>query len=181
MITIKGFELKTELADMTVNEFEHISKILNNSQIDNVEKYCQVLEFLGMSDQIINELTDEEFYEIIRAFTYEPEYSKMTPTIECDGRKYRAYEDEGELILKVKDLNYIEKAAKNEKNYLSKILAIVFKQEELTATEHYTPAHIAYKAELFGKLNAQQMAPYILTITNKITEGVEKHITNGPR
>jgi hypothetical protein len=53
------------------------------------------------------------------------------------------------------------------------MLAIMFKREDLTPTEHYADAHIKQKAKLIRKLNANISIPYIMFIANKIGQQVK--------
>lgn len=177
MYTVHNWSMKTNLEDFTVGEFEKIITILNNPLLENIEKYFDIFEFLGMPESILNDLTDDEFFELIQQFNLTSDHSEMKPSIEVDGRVYRAYPDDGEFILRAKDLSHIEKTIKNEPNYVSKILAIILKREDLGPNEHWTSAHIVHKAKLFRDLNAKDMWPYIYFVTNKINNKLKDYVS----
>lgn len=178
MYKIKDFEIKTSPSDMTIGEFEKVIDILNNPLLDNIEKYFNIFEYFGMPKKILDELTDNEFYELVKQYSYELEHIELIPTIEIDGYLYRSYPDGGEFKLNARDLNYIEKAIKNEANSISKILAVIFKRQDLDNSEHYSPAHINHKAKLFRELNSEILIPYLTIVSYKITKGLKDSIDN---
>ncbi len=101
---------------------------------------------------------------------------KEYPTVEeleIDGYIYKA-----QLKLTVRDTKLIEKITlKKEKGYISEMLAVMFKREDLTPTEHYTDAHIKQKAKLIRKLNAAISIPYVMFIAQKIGQQANDQAT----
>ena len=61
-------------------------------------------------------------------------------------------------------------------NFTAQTLAILFKRTDLTRTEHYAPAHLKLKVNLFKKQYAEIAFPYILYILQKITKITEKKV-----
>lgn len=177
MYSIKGFELKNSLNDMTVKEFEKLSETLRNPNLEQIEKYIKVLEDLGMPDAIINELTDVELFEVIGAFNANEYDNTLIPSVEIKGYNYVAYTGD-KFVLRAKDMSLIEKAIKNVPNYMSTILAVVFKREDLGPAEHYVPAHVVHKASLFADLNAGKMYAYLMHITDSLNSQIKKHVEN---
>ena len=175
MYTIHGFNVKNSLEDMTVKEFEKISMILQDPELEQLERYITMLEYLGMPDEIINRLTDDELFDVIGSFTAKEYEDFLIPEVEIGGYRYVAYEGEG-FKLYARDLLLIEKAIKKSPNYMSTIIGIVFKRDDLTTTEHFANAHIVHKASLFGELNAAQMYPYLVHITSTVNQKIKKHI-----
>jgi hypothetical protein len=57
------------------------------------------------------------------------------------------------------------------------MLAVMFKREDLTPTEHYTDAHIKQKAKLIRKLNAAISIPYVMFIAQKIGQQANDQAT----
>ena len=92
--------------------------------------------------------------------------------LELEGYLYKA-----QMKLTVRDTKMIEKIALHkEKGYISEMLAVMFKREDLTPTEHYADAHIKQKARLIRKINASIALPYLMFIAEKIA----KQIKNAP-
>jgi hypothetical protein len=81
------------------------------------------------------------------------------------------YTYEAQLKLSVKETKLIEKIVNTKPNhYISDILAIMFKRTDLSNTEHFTDAHLKHKAKIFRNLKAEICVPYIVFVTEKISE-----------
>jgi hypothetical protein len=173
MIDIKGYSLKNSLNEFTIDEFEKVTAILNRQDLESIEKYIEALLYLGLPEEILDELSDDEFFGIIKAFTFTEELGELKARIEIEGYHYVAYEGEA-FVLKVKDLSLIEKAViQKPEAYLSRALAIIFKRDDLTRVEHYAESHIQEKTKLFKKLNASLAYPYLIHITQKLKQKIE--------
>jgi hypothetical protein len=56
-----------------------------------------------------------------------------------------------------------------------KAFALIYKDVELTDTEHYTDAHIEHKAKLFGEaVNADVAAPVIFQLSRIILDHIQQ-------
>ena len=157
-------EIKNKLDELTVDEFTEISSIMKDADKLSIEKYFDIMVYLGADE---DKITDEELIEFAKTINRsESNFSEdLKKYIEVDGRKYISYEDKFEIS--AKDLVLIEKSL-NKKDYYARVLAILFKREDLTKKEHYEEAHIKWKTELFKSLNAMDYYSYILYITKKI-------------
>ncbi len=81
------------------------------------------------------------------------------------------------LTLLEKPDEQIEKIYRSQDdNFTAQTLSILFKRTDLTRTEHYAPAHLKLKVNLFKKQNAEIAFPYILDILQKITKITEKKV-----
>lgn len=168
MYEIKGFKIKTGLAEMTVGEFERVSEILNDEKLLQIEKYIDALECLGVPQYIIDELSDEELFEIVKAFnTSNIELpSELPKEFTHKGYRYVAYEDE--FKLRAIDMAKIEKILQSRKEIFSAVLAILFKRVDLTRNEHYADAHIKLKKDITKTLNAKEFYPYVVEILKRL-------------
>jgi hypothetical protein len=82
------------------------------------------------------------------------------------------------MKLSVKDSRIVEKIVKKDnKEYISDIMALMFKRTDLSNTEHYDPAHLKHKSKLFSKLKADISIPYLTFVTYKITNHAESQTT----
>jgi hypothetical protein len=178
MFTIRDFELKNTLQDLTVREYERIATILRDESRESIERYCDVLEALGMPTDLLDTLTDDELFACINSFSQECETKQLVRQIEIAGYTLTAYGEGEEFVIRARDLVLIEKAIKNETNFLSRILAIIFKRDDLTRAEHYSNAHITHKAEEIGKMPADLLFPYLVHVTHKLSEQLKTY-TNG--
>lgn len=175
MVNINGIEVRTELSEMTLLELDDISKALNNDKLDYVDKYLKVLSILKLDDETIDGLSFDDLVHIIKNFATKKEETNknLIKEIEIDGYTYQAYDDD-KFIIKVKDVSMIEKNTK-QTGYFSILdsIAIIFKRTDLSKDESYIPAHIKYKKELFGKINADIVYPYLVYITEKLASKIK--------
>ena len=113
-----------------------------------------VFTYLGADEDEVNEMDFSEFKDKVIEFntvTYKAS-TKKKRTIEIEGFKYVSYDKK--FKLSVRDIKHIEKIIKKDPTrYVSKMLAVIFKREDLDTVEHYSDAHIKHKANLFKSLN----------------------------
>jgi hypothetical protein len=169
MIKLFGKEIPSKMDELTLEQFQKISAIHNNEEYDTLEKHCKVFEYLGITEEEMD-VDFDLFLANVKEFNNN-NYDKKDPVeeIEIDGYTYRA-----EMKLSVKDSRIVEKIVKKDnKEYISDIMALMFKRTDLSNTEHYDPAHLKHKAKLFSKLKADISIPYLTFVTYKITNHAE--------
>ena len=173
MINLKDTQIKNKLEEMTIKEFETITSIINTPSEDYIERWSKVLVSLGARESEVDSLSIDEFIEIVRSFEIGKGIeTNLKKEFELEGYTYRAYDEE--FILRVKDLNLIEKCIKQKKdNYLSHLIAILFKRTDLSNAEHYANAHIEHKAKLFSALPVTDFYSYIHYIGEKLSTKLE--------
>jgi hypothetical protein len=169
MIELFGKEIPSKMDELTLEQFQKISAIHNNEEYDTLEKHCKVFEYLGITEDEMD-VDFDLFLANVKEFNNN-NYDKKDPVeeIEIDGYTYKA-----EMKLSVKDSRIVEKIVKKDnKEYISDIMALMFKRTDLSNTEHYDPAHLKHKAKLFSKLKADISIPYLTFVTYKITNHAE--------
>jgi hypothetical protein len=166
MITILNREIPNQIDELTIEQFEAITDINNNQELDPIDKHLQVFAYLGIPESEFWDTDVADFVEMVREFNSldkDMDYP-VVEELEIEGYTYKA-----EMKLTVRDTKLIEKIAlRKEKGYVSEMLAVMFKRVDLSNTEHYTDAHIKQKARLIRKLNAGISIPYMLFIANKV-------------
>lgn len=191
MITVKAYELKNSANEMTLEQYEKISGIVDSKvkqpgQSDgfdyesDAEKWLDILEAAGLPKEVADELPLEDLIQAVKDFnakTYEP--YPFLKEIEVKGRTYRAFNGEA-YTLPVKDGKLIEKYARqNPKKYVAEMLAVIYKDTELTDAEHFSNAHIKHKANIFRKeLTGSVAVPYVMLIMKKILFAGAKELEN---
>ena len=173
MIELFGKEIPSKMDELTLEQFQKISAIHNNEEYDTLEKHCKVFEYLGITEEEMD-VDFDLFLANVKEFNNN-NYDKKDPVeeIEIDGYIYKA-----EMKLSVKDSRIVEKIVKKDnKEYISDIMALMFKRTDLSNTEHYDPAHLKHKAKLFSKLKADISIPYLTFVTNKITSHAQSQTT----
>ena len=170
MITILGRDIPNHLDELTIEQFEVITELSNNKELDAVDKHLQIFGSLGLEESLFHDVDVADFIEFTNQFNNIPEIDYPTISqIELAGYSYTA-----EMKLTVRDTKLIEKIAINKpKGYISDVLAIFFKRDDLTSTEHYAEAHLKLKAKLIKELKANVAIPYLLFITKKLAKQVE--------
>lgn len=171
MITILGRDIPNTLDELTIEQFEVITELSSNSSIDPVDKYLQIFGSLGLEESLFFDVDIADFIEFTQKFNDLPEVQYPTISqIELAGYSYTA-----EMKLTVRDTKLIEKIAlQKNKGYISEILAIMFKRDDLTVTEHYADAHLKLKAKMIKELKAAIAIPYLIFIAQKVAKQAEK-------
>lgn len=176
MITVFDREIPNKMSELTIEQFEKISQILNNQDFDNVEKYVEMFKYLGIEEKLWDDYPFSEFIELVKTFNLDS-YTPQEPvaSIELEGYTYTA-----EMRLSVKETKLIEKIVNGKpNNYISDILAIMFKRTDLSNTEHFADAHLKHKAKLFRSQKAELCVPYIVFVTEKIAEYAKANAPEG--
>ena len=174
MIELFGKEIPSKMDELTLEQFQKISAIHNSEEYDTLEKHCKVFEYLGITEDEMD-VDFDLFLANVKEFNNN-NYTKTDTVeeIELEGYTYRA-----EMKLSVKDSRIVEKIVKKDnKEYISDIMALMFKRTDLSNTEHYDPAHLKHKAKLFSKLKADISIPYLTFVTHKLTSHAESQIAS---
>lgn len=174
MVEILGKKIPNQLTELTVQQFEDITTIHANKEMDAIEKHLAVFELLGIKEDEFEDVSIEEFKQIVKDFNEIKGAKKIINKIELEGYNYTAFEDT--FKLSVRDTKHIEKLMSvRYKGYISEILAILFKRDDLTKSEHYADAHIKYKAKLIREQKAALAVPYLAEIGTKLAKELPKH------
>jgi hypothetical protein len=169
MIEVFGRNIANKMNEITIDEFEKISAIHNDKELDNIEKQIKVFEVVGVEEDEWDDF--KYFVEKTKEFNTD-NYDKKNPisVIDIDGFTYKA-----EFKLSVKDTKLIEKMiVKENKHSVSDIMALMFKRTDLSNAEHYDSAHLKHKAKLFRTQPAEIAIPYITFVTETISNHAEK-------
>jgi len=169
MIEVLGRQIANKMNEITVEEFEKISAIHNNKELDNIEKQIKVFEVVGIEEDEWDDFN--YFVEKTKEFNTDNYEAKDAVTeLEIDGFTYKA-----EMKLSVKDTKLIEKMiVKENRHSVSDIMALMFKRTDLSNTEHYDSAHLKYKSKLFRTQVAEIAIPYLNFVTTTISNHAQK-------
>ena len=169
MVKIGTKKINNEVTELTIEQFEKLSATMNNAELDQFEKWAKIFIDLGADEDEVYDLDFEKFTEIVKNFsnTKKKPSKKFLKSIEVDGYTYQSYEDE--FKLNVRDLKMIEKAVSTSpENYVSKVMAIIFKRTDLTKAEHYGDSHLALKSKMFKEQKADIAIAFIAYIGEKL-------------
>lgn len=168
MIKIFEREIPNKMDELTIEQFEKVSELNNNQELDNIDRYIKIFEYFGVkeSEWDENEVELSDFIDKVKEFNSN-NYEQKQPveSIELEGYTYEA-----KMKLSVKDTKMIEKIVNRKShNWISDLMALMFKRTDLTPTEHYAEAHLKHKAKLFKQLKAEIAVPYLVFVTEKIS------------
>lgn len=168
MIQIFGRDIPNKMDELTIEQFEKVTEITNNQELDNIDRYIKIFEYFGVkeSEWDDNKVELSEFIDKVKEFNSNNyEKKDAIESIELEGYTYQA-----QMKLSVKDTKMIEKIiSRKSHNWISDLLALMFKRTDLSSTEHYTEAHLKHKSKLFKQLKAEIAVPYLVFITEKIS------------
>lgn len=185
MLTVRineiDYSIKQKLNEFTIGEFEIITAILSNPELDKIDKYTQIFTVLGVPSETIDNMETSEFFELIKNFANiedDIDYllAEKVKEIEINGRVYQSYE--GDIFkMNVKQMKMIEKFIKlNPQTYISDLMAILFKDVQLTNNEHYVDAHIKHKSKLFkDNVTVDVALPYVGFFSKELLTNIQTY------
>lgn len=175
MVKILDKEIPNQLKELTVQQFEDITSIHAQQDLDAIEKHLKVFELFGITENDFEDTTIEEFKKYVKEFNNLKGKPQLQSNIELDGYNYTAFEGD-EFKLSVRDTKHIEKVMHSKhKGYLSEMLAILFKRDDLTKAEHYDSAHIKHKAKMIRELKAELAVPFLVEIGQKLSKEIKRN------
>lgn len=170
----KSYQVKNNIDEFLIKDFEVVTKILNDDKINNIEKWSEVFIFCGLPRDIVDMFDLEAFIKLIKEFNLlDDKGIEMVKDITLNDITYTCYQEEFRLT--VKDTRYIEDfIVKNPNNYLGELMAIVYKRTDVDKNITYDSAHIKYKAELFRNgVTADKVIPFIQILSKKLINDYE--------
>ena len=78
MITILGREIPNTLDELTIDQFEVITELSNNKELDAVDKYLQIFASLGLAESEFYDVDVADFIEYTTQFNNIPEVDYTT-------------------------------------------------------------------------------------------------------
>lgn len=175
MIKIKfgeeSYEIKNNRYEITIGEFEDLSNIYNDNEKGIVERWSDILVYLGASREVVDEFDMFDFRNIIsniKLFEDETNMFDIIKEIEIDGKKYISYDEKFKLTVKENTI-IDEYISKNTTKYLGELMAVIYKLEGTDKTIWYDKSHLKYKAELFRKnITMDKLIPVLNFLTRKL-------------
>jgi hypothetical protein len=169
MITFQGHNFITQVEDMNVAQFSKSTAIFNEENKTNIEKYLDVMEALGASEEVIDNLTNDELFEIIKDFSrettvFDKDYV-LPRTIEINEKIYESYPEGAEFKIKARDLALIEKAVAKKEDFYQTLLAILFKDSQ-------NKQSVGDKKKLFSTLPAKPYLGYLTEVSTLLTQKI---------
>ena len=166
-------DMKSLPSEITVKEFEKIVKA--QGKYNGVFMYyLDTFEVLGLSSDFVDIIDEDTLYQLIKDFNKDFTLSKedKVKTIEIGGYSYTAFG--GRDSISGRDLANIEdKLTKSPDKWIAYALAIIFKRDDLSSTEHKADAHIKHKEKLFADITMDIALPYIMTVSDNYIKNIK--------
>ena len=102
----ESHSLRNTPDELTITEFEYVSSIINNEELDYIDKYMQIFIYLGLPKELVDDLDGKSFLNVTRHFHNYQHSVNLINQIEIDGYIYKAF-DGDKYKPKVKDLKLI--------------------------------------------------------------------------
>jgi hypothetical protein len=157
------FSIRNEFDELTIKEFELITNIINNKELDIIEQYHSIFLLLGVDEKSLDYINLENFMNIVGKWEQRKPLSGFTRTINVDGDEYTSYNEGDEFKFNLKIIRQINKISKSELTY-SNILAVIFKDIEDCNTEEC----FQYKTDIFNNITCDIALPYIISYNEEI-------------
>jgi hypothetical protein len=163
----KTFEIRNNVTEFTIGEFETLSAIMNDDEKNYIEKWSDIFQFLGVPEDVVDNFDTFDFIDLIKQFNFlGDEEFKMKQTIVLNDIEYHAFDEEFKLT--VKEMRLIEDFInKNSKRYLGDILAVIYKRSDTDKTINFDKSHLHFKAELIRKEIMADVAMPLMSYLSK--------------
>jgi hypothetical protein len=173
MIQIKEQPVKNLISEMTFKEFHECLTILGDQEKEMIERYMEVLKALGVSEELLNQLTIDDLIPFVQNLGTDKFTDKTIPhEIVCGDKTYTIHNND-KYRISIKDLWQIEKHIKKTgKLDLIKTVAIILKDQNTPAEFVYSEAHIFEKMENIANENVAVFLPLIAHVTVELGEKI---------
>jgi hypothetical protein len=168
------YEIKNSPNELLLKDFEHIICIFNDKDKQHFEKWSEILIYLGLPEDVVDNFDSFAFIDIIKEFNINDISDvEITKEFTIGEDLYVAYEDTFKLT--VKEMSLIEYyISKNNDRYLGEIMAVIYKRPGFDKIINFDKAHIHHKAELFRKnIMADKAVPFISFLSKKLIKDYE--------
>lgn len=167
----KDYFIKNNKTEITIGEFEDLCTIYNDNNKTILERWCDILVYLGADSNIVDEFDAFDFKNIIsniNLFEDETEKSEIFKEVDIDGKLYISYDENFKLTVK-ENILIDEYISKNTEKYIGELMAVIYKLEGTDKTIWYDKSHLKFKAELFRKnVTIDKIIPILNYLTRKI-------------
>jgi hypothetical protein len=155
--------IKNEFDELTIKEFELITNIINNKELDIIEQYHSIFLLLGVDEKSLDYINLENFMNIIGKWEQRKPLSGFTRTIYIGMREYAAFDEGKEFKFNLKLIRQINKISKTQDLTYSNILAVIFKDNQDETDEDFK-----FKSKVFNEVTCDIALPYIISYNEEI-------------
>lgn len=172
----KDYEIRNQLNELTIGEFEKLSEIMNDKEKNSLEKWSLIFAFLGLPVDVIDSFDTFTFIDIIKEFNiFNLSSVEFAEKLTLKGIDYCLKTTDNGLHITVKEMKIIENfVIKDNSKYLANMLAVLYKRPDVDANITYDNAHIKFKADLIrDEITADVAIPFITFLSQKLLNDYE--------
>jgi len=162
------FSIRNQFNELSIEEFEQITHIVNNKELDIIEQYHAIFLLLGINESDLDLINLESFMSIVAKWEHRDPLNGFERTISIGSREYAAFDEGKEFKFNLKLIREINKIAKTEELTYSKILAVVFKDGE--------DENFEFKSKVFNEVTCDIALPYILAYNTEIKNSLNSFV-----
>lgn len=169
--------IPTDVYEFDIDLFESLFEVIQNKQIKLFNKWVLIFQFCGIPDEIVNNLSSDEFISIINEFRFDLHLTKIKPKIEINGVEYKCYDKTFDITVKdfILMQNYLDM---NPLKNITKVLAILYKsKDEIKNKTVFDRTYIEEKANKFKFVKANYAIP-VYNLLNNLLSQQTKFATN---
>lgn len=164
----KIFNIKNELSEITLGEFQEISNISDGDSTYQFEKLLNVILILSEDKRVVDYIYEDNFYEILEELKFNGIPMDMDEEYIINKKifKVKLNKDGSDIFLYISQLSEIEKILiNNPKNHLGKIMGILFKSEGMNSNhkEKFLKDHMTMDIAM----------PFISRLNIKVLENIK--------
>ena len=163
MIKIKfgeeSYEIKNTIREITIFDFENISEILENDNLNYIEKWLEILKYLGVSVECIKSLDMTDLLIISSHFKFinnNINLKKIRKYILIDNNRYYFRNKKSNIL--VKDIIELENIISSGGRYATKLISYLYPSNETSKSK--------YQSSISNDIKIDVLIP-ILNILNK--------------
>ena len=163
MIKIKfgeeSYEIKNTIREITIFDFENISEILENDNLNYIEKWLEILKYLGVSEECIKSLDMTDLLMISSHFKFinnNINLKKIRKYIVIDNNRYYFRNKKSNIL--VKDIIELENIISSGGRYAPKLISYLYPSNETSKSK--------YQSSISNDIKIDVLIP-ILNILNK--------------
>lgn len=179
MIKINGYDIRTNLDELTIKEFERLMDIFNSNDILKTDKYIKMLKICGMDDEGILTLKLSQLKEYISAINFTDEIKDRKYDIVIDDKKYILNNDNGNINMYAYDIQLIEeRIIKNGNKWFVYAMAVLFKDDSLSLKDNFQKYNINQRIKLFESTPADVFISHLPYIVDSIQQSNNEELKN---
>lgn len=178
LVNDENESLRTLPSEITLKDFTETVKLQGDNFKPNFEYYLNFFEILGLSKKFLDIVDIDTLTDIISDFQKDfKSDSELIKQIEISGVIYKSYEEE--FKIKAKDFGAIEKYMSEGHEWMVYAMMTIFKEDGINFENIQMKKYFDDRKEIFLSLTMDICLPYIVMLSSKYLDNIQKLVDNG--